>query len=154
VQSAFAVVLTAGLTLALKLLLERADPKGEHTSLGGSFPSGHSAVVLVCLGTGAMLVSCPTRWWQRLGVALVSAASALAMMFVALHWLTDIVGGVLVAGTVLGLIAFLAGPDGGPSHRRRPLRLRSPDRSTSLPSVSTGSSPALSGGSSDVRHRP
>jgi hypothetical protein len=129
VQSGFAVAATGGSVLVLKFLVDRGDPKGEHTSLGGSFPSGHSAVLLVCVATGAMLVSCPTRWWQRVGVLLVEGVLAVAMLYVALHWLTDIVGGALLAGVLLGVQALVAGPDGGPSHRGRRHRFRFPERS-------------------------
>jgi membrane-associated phospholipid phosphatase len=128
VQSGLAVAATGGAVLALKYLVDRPDPKGEHTSVGGSFPSGHSAVLLVCVATGAMLVSCPTRWWQRVGFLLLEAVFAVAMLYVALHWLTDIIGGALVAGIVLGVQALVAGPDGGPSHRGRRHRFRLPER--------------------------
>lgn len=130
-QALVAVSATGALTLALKFLLDRADPKGEHTSIGGSFPSGHSATLLVATATGAMLVSCPTRWWQRAGVAAMWGALAVAMLYDALHWFTDIVGGALVAGVVLGAIATLLGPRGGPAHvvrGRRPVSRASPRR--------------------------
>jgi len=134
VQAAAAVALTGALTLGLKILLDRADPKGEHTSIGGSFPSGHSAILLVSVATGAMILSCPTRWWQRTGVLLAEVALGVAMLYDALHWLTDIVGGVLIAGVVLGVAALVAGADGGPSHRRRHRR-RDVDREPSRPTV-------------------
>jgi membrane-associated phospholipid phosphatase len=125
VQSALAVAATGVLTLGLKVLLARGDPGDQHNSLGGSFPSGHSATLLVCVATGAMLLSCPTRWWQRVGVLVLEALLAVAMLYIAMHWFTDIVGGALVAGVVLGAEALLAGPDGGRSHRsRRPDRSR------------------------------
>ncbi len=130
IQAACVVAATGGAVLVLKFLVDRADPRGEHTSLGGSFPSGHSAVLLACVATGAMLVSCPTRWWQRAGCLLLEAVLAIAMLYVALHWLADIVGGGLVAGVVLGLEALVAGPDGGPSHRGRRHRFRLPERSS------------------------
>jgi undecaprenyl-diphosphatase len=118
VRSGVAVAATGCLTLALKVLLDRADPRGEHTSLGGSFPSGHSATLLVCVATGAMIVSCPTRWWQRVGILILEAVLVVAMLYIALHWLTDIVAGALVAGVVLAGEALVAGPSGGRSHRR------------------------------------
>lgn len=123
-QAVLTVAATGALTLAVKVLVDRADPKGEHTSLGGSFPSGHSAVLLVATATGAMLVSCPTRWWQRIGVALLWLALSVAMLYDAVHWLTDILGGALAAGAVLGVVAGLLGPTGGPPHvvRRPSLR--------------------------------
>jgi membrane-associated phospholipid phosphatase len=128
VQAAFGLAVTGGLVLVLKFLVHRGDPSGAHASLGGSFPSGHSAVLLACVGTGAMLVSCPTRWWQRAGCLLLEAVLAVAMMYVALHWLTDIIGGVLAAGVALGVEAFVAGPDGGPTHRGRRHRFRRRER--------------------------
>jgi PAP2 superfamily len=128
VQSTLVVGVTGVLTLLLKVVVDRSDPTGQHRSLGGSYPSGHSATLLVCVATGTMLVSCPTRWWQRVGFLALEALLALAILYVALHWLTDIVGGALVAGLVLGLEAAVVGPDGGPSHRGRPHRLRPLDR--------------------------
>lgn len=124
VQAGVVVATTAGAVVALKFLVDRGDPTGQHTSLGGSFPSGHSAVLLVCVATGAMLVSCPTRWWQRGGCVLLEGILAVAMLAVGLHWLTDIVGGALVAGLVLGVEAVVVGPGGGWSHRGRHHRLR------------------------------
>jgi undecaprenyl-diphosphatase len=139
VQSTLAVVATACLTLMLKVALDRSDPLGQHSSVGGSFPSGHMATLLVCAVTGAMLLSCPTRWWQRGVVVLLALVLVVTMLYVALHWLTDIVGGALVAGTVLGLEALWAGPDGGPSHRGRRTRRtgRRFRRGTALPVSST-----------------
>lgn len=129
VQSAAVVSATAGGVLMLKFLVDRGDPTGEHSSIGGSYPSGHASVLLVCVGAAAMLVSCPTRWWQRAACLVVEAVLALAMLSVGLHWLTDIVGGALVAAAVLGATAVVAGPDGGPSHRGRRHRFRRSDRS-------------------------
>lgn len=129
VRSGFVVAATGGLTLGVKVLVDRPDPRGEHTSMGGSFPSGHSAILLVCVATGAMIVSCPTRWWQRIGVLLLESVLVVAMLYIALHWFSDIVGGALVAGVVLAAVAFVAGPDGGKSHRsrwRRRARQRDP----------------------------
>jgi membrane-associated phospholipid phosphatase len=170
VRSACAVTMTAGLTIALKELLHRGDPGGQHTSLGGSFPSGHSAILLVCVATGAMIVSCPTRWSQRVGILLLEAVLAVGMLFITLHWLTDIVGGALVGGVVLGVLALVAGPDGGRSHRGRRHRLtRRRDRSSSPPhrSQTTDTTPVTTSptyvplpdpglvrGSSDLDHRP
>jgi len=124
VQSALAVVAAGAVTLLLKVVVDRADPYGQHSGPGGSFPSGHSTMLLLCVGTGAMLISCPTRWWQRIGLVTIEVVLAVAMLTVALHWLTDIVGGALVAAVVLGLEALVAGSDGGPSHRGRRHHLR------------------------------
>jgi len=124
VQGGLAVAMAAGMVVTLKFLVSRVDPTGQHTSLGGSYPSGHSAVLVVCLVTGAMLVSCPTQWWQRVGCALLVGVLAISMLEVGLHWLTDIVGGALIAGVTVGLEALVAGAGGGPSHRGRQHRFR------------------------------
>lgn len=128
VQAVSALALTGGLVFVLKFLVHRADPTGAHASLGGSYPSGHSAVLLACVGTIVMLASCPTRWWQWTGCLALESVLAIAMMYVALHWLTDIIGGALTAGVGLGFQALAAGPDGGPSHRGRRTRFRLPAR--------------------------
>jgi membrane-associated phospholipid phosphatase len=133
VQAGSALALTGVLVLGLKFLLDRSDPKGAHTSLGGSYPSGHSAALLVCVFTGAMLVSCPTRWWQRAGCLLLGTVLAIAMLYDALHWLSDIVAGALVAGVVLGAEALVAGQDGGPNHKGRQHRFRRPGRDPDHP---------------------
>jgi undecaprenyl-diphosphatase len=120
-QAGVALAATGALTLSVKLIVDRADPGGHHTSLGGAFPSGHSATLIVATLTGAMLISCPTRWWQRFAVALLWIALAVAMLYDTVHWLSDIVAGALAAGVVLGAMATALGPNGGPSHvvRRR-----------------------------------
>jgi membrane-associated phospholipid phosphatase len=123
VQAALAVAATGALTLAVKVMVDRADPGGAHTSLGGSFPSGHSAMLMIATSTGAMLVSCPTRWWQRAGVALLWSALSIGLLYDGVHWLSDIVGGALAAGVVLGVVAALLGPTGGRPHViQRPAR--------------------------------
>ena len=89
------------LILASKLLLHRTDPHDDLVTVGGSFPSGHVALLLVCLGGAVLVLTEHSRWWAWLLVALVELSMALALLFQAAHWLTDVVGGVLLAVPVL-----------------------------------------------------
>jgi membrane-associated phospholipid phosphatase len=89
-------------TEATKLLLGRPDPHHETLAHSGSFPSGHTVTVLVALG-GALLLLRATRWWQWLVVAALGGAMGLALLIEGAHWLTDVVGGVLVSTCVLVL---------------------------------------------------
>ena len=87
-------------TEATKLLLGRPDPHHQTLPHSGSFPSGHTVTILVALG-GALLLLRSTRWWQWLVVAVLGGAMGLALIVEGAHWLTDVVGGVLVSAFVL-----------------------------------------------------
>ncbi len=100
----YAVVLAGvagSLTLLVKHLLERADPHHEMSAVGGSYPSGHMVSVLICLGGTFLLVQERPRWWAWVLVGLVDLAMGLSLLLQAAHWLTDVVGGLLLGVTVL-----------------------------------------------------
>lgn len=98
-----AVVGGAGIamTLALKAVVGRADTHGELGTLGGSYPSGHVVALLLLAGCTALLL------WEhpgRLAWSLVGAMGlvmAWALMVQTAHWLTDVVGAVLIGVVVL-----------------------------------------------------
>jgi membrane-associated phospholipid phosphatase len=92
---------TAVTTLAVKFALGRSDPHHQMTALGGSFPSGHTASVVVGLGLTVLVLRSRSRWWDWLAVALVGAAMAFSLVVQAAHWFTDVVGGVLLATAIL-----------------------------------------------------
>ena len=74
------VLVVAGIpALATKVLLRRTDPHHELSSIGG-FPSGHTLVVLVCLGAALLLVRRRPTVWEWLLVLAADAVMAWAML--------------------------------------------------------------------------
>lgn len=90
------------LTNGLKLIIDRERPSVLHLvgASGSSFPSGHSATAAACWAAVALVIA---RSWSRRGRALAGAAAAFVAIAVAasrallgVHWLTDVVAGVLL----------------------------------------------------------
>lgn len=107
VSVAVVVAVGAGITLLLKVVVGRADTHGEVGLLSGSYPSGHVVTVLLLAGCTALLLR------ERPGVtawSVVAAAGgvmAWALLVQTAHWLTDVVGAVLVGAVVLTLATRL-----------------------------------------------
>jgi membrane-associated phospholipid phosphatase len=87
------------LTTAVKELVDRARPTIEAVAatLGPSFPSGHTSTAAASWAAFALVAG---RWWGRpswpaLAGAAVGAAVAVALsrVFLDVHWLTDVLGG-------------------------------------------------------------
>ncbi len=94
----------------LKSLYDRTRPPGSlvHTS-GGSFPSGHAvaASVTVVAAVIALFPEGPRRYaWGAAAVAF-SLVMGLSRAYLAAHWLSDAVGGVLL-GTTIALATAIA----------------------------------------------
>lgn len=97
-------VVTVLLTLSAKFAVQRADPHYEMTAFGGSFPSGHTVMLMV--GVGAVLLvlrGSVGRWGWALAVA-AGLVMGLSLLFQAAHWLTDVVGGGILAVAVLAAV--------------------------------------------------
>lgn len=94
-------VLAAGLTVLTKVMLARPDTHRIVTDFGGSYPSGHTATVLVSLGTAVLVLERRSRWWEWALVLLVGCAMGVSLLLEAAHWLTDVVGSVLLVVAVL-----------------------------------------------------
>ena len=90
-----------GATVVMKVLTHRVDPHGDVASTGGSFPSGHVAALIACLGCCVLLCFRRSRWWHWVLVAVPPAAMATALLYTAAHWATDVVGGALLAIAVI-----------------------------------------------------
>ncbi len=107
------VQLAAGLLLAalVKVFFERARPGDLPWDLAGdSFPSGHVANAVLCVGTSVRLVrrgdarvgSCLRIVLVAVGLAFVAIVS-LSRLVLARHWMTDVVGSLLLGTALLAL---------------------------------------------------
>lgn len=105
--------LTAGINEALKLACHLPRPYwvspavqvfSDHSSFG--FPSGAAMYGAVIYGYIASMVQ---RWWAVLACALLLISTSLVRVFVGVHFVMDIFGG-LIFGFLLLLFFFLAEP--------------------------------------------
>lgn len=101
--------------LVLKLVLGRGAPQAADPSffVGGiSYPSGHSANIVLVYGLIAYLVSAYYAWvslrlqvWLWGGVAFLSVTMVVVSVTLNWHWFGDLVAGLLVGGVILQLTA-------------------------------------------------
>jgi membrane-associated phospholipid phosphatase len=100
---------------ALKWSIMRERPPVEHLvgSAGSSFPSGHSAAAAACWLAVALVVS---RWVSRRwrpflfgGAVVIACVVAASRALLGVHWLTDVIAGLLVGWTWFFLVAIAFG---------------------------------------------
>ena len=109
---------TALVVTLLKVWIGRPDVHAG-VSHGGSYPSGHTASLIVCCGLLIMLLrpGRASRLWAA--VAAPGAVMGAALVLEGAHWTTDVVGGgllavaVLAVATALGADRWAAGPTRG-----------------------------------------
>lgn len=92
---------TVALTVVTKMAVGRPDTHGAADNVGGSFPSGHTVSVIVCLGLAVLLTQPGVGRWIWLIPALVGTLMGAALVVQAAHWSTDVIGGALLAVGVL-----------------------------------------------------
>ena len=99
----------------LKLLVDRDRPTVEHLSSAGgsSFPSGHSAAAAACWAAMALVasrrLSAGTRHWAAAVAVAIAVAVATSRVLLGVHWLTDVIAGVIVGWTWFFLAALAFG---------------------------------------------
>jgi undecaprenyl-diphosphatase len=110
-----AVIVVAGthvLVQSIKFLMARPRPVLQEviaTAEGFAFPSGHSAQAVAVYGTLAYL-ACrrPLRWRHRVHASTVAVVLILLIgfsrLYLGVHWLTDVVGGFVLAGLWLAVV--------------------------------------------------
>ncbi len=87
----------------LKGFYDRLRPPGSLVSTsGGSFPSGHAvaASVIVVSMVIALFPEGPRRYWWGAAAMLFSFFMALSRVYLAAHWFSDAVAGVMLGTTV------------------------------------------------------
>lgn len=94
---------TGALVVTSKILVARPDPNGQIVTVGGSFPSGHTAVLMAVLGGCLLVISVRTAWWAWTCIVLVDLLMSWCLLVQAAHWFTDVLGGMLLATCVIGL---------------------------------------------------
>lgn len=108
------LVLVAALTVptvliifGTKAVVDRIDPAGGLVPGRGAYSSGHAAFILVCSAGVAMLIERPIRWWAHVVVAAICVLMAISLLFIGLHWVSDVLGGTLVGVVVLAVASLL-----------------------------------------------
>ncbi|MGH8773942.1 MAG: phosphatase PAP2 family protein [Jiangellaceae bacterium] len=94
-------MLHAALAVAAKVAVGRPDPHGTVDNDGGSFPSGHTTSVIVCLGLAVLVAHPRAGRWFWLVPAFGGCLMGASLLVQAAHWSTDVVGGGLLATGVL-----------------------------------------------------
>jgi undecaprenyl-diphosphatase len=104
-----AIASSEALIGTLKGIYDRARPTGSLVATSGaSFPSGHSIAATVTVVAAVIALVPPGRrraWWGAAAVVF-SVLMALSRAYLAAHWLSDAIAGVLL-GTSCALLAAL-----------------------------------------------
>lgn len=111
------VAATALLTYLLKFVVAAQRPAPFYSGLSSySFPSTHTTLSTAVYGFLAVLIAreltAPRRWAPYLGAALLVIPIAFSRLYLGAHWLSDVLGGL-----VLGLVALALF---GIAYRRHP----------------------------------
>jgi membrane-associated phospholipid phosphatase len=100
---------TVVVSVAAKIAVGRLNPHGMMGEHGGSFPSGHTITIVVCLGLCVLMAQPRTRRWAWLIPAFGAGLMGGSLLLQAAHWFTDIVGGGLLATAVLAIAVASGG---------------------------------------------
>jgi undecaprenyl-diphosphatase len=107
-----AIVASEALIGTLKGIYGRARPIGSLVATSGaSFPSGHSIAATVTVVAAVIALVPPGRrraWWGA-GAVVFSVLMALSRAYLAAHWLSDAIAGVLLGMSCALLAALVVG---------------------------------------------
>ncbi len=117
VLAALLGVPTVAVVVATKWAVDREDPAGGFVPHDGSYPSGHVALVLVCGAGIALVLRRPVPRLAWLAVVTAWALMSLSILVIGLHWVSDVLGGTLVAIGVLAGALLVLVPRAGPQPR-------------------------------------
>jgi membrane-associated phospholipid phosphatase len=104
---------SAVVTRVLQALVGRPDTHASTASLGGSYPSGHTVAMIVCVGGLFIARSGRLRPSSCAWCAVAATVMGLSLLVQAAHWLTDVVGGVLVGVLILSIASVVVARDAG-----------------------------------------
>lgn len=99
----------------LKWLVDRDRPTVEHLAHAGgsSFPSGHSAAAAACWAAIALVAArrlpSGTRRWAAAAAVAIAVAVASSRVLLGVHWLTDVIAGVIVGWTWFFVVSLVFG---------------------------------------------
>jgi membrane-associated phospholipid phosphatase len=119
--AAAAVIVCPALGLLCVYVLKRLFDRYKDGAL--AYPSGHTTQVVIAMGLLVMIVS--ARLWVVAIAVTVSLLGMIGMVAVGYHYVTDTIGGALLATTIVCLAAQLAGVR-TPASRQELLDYRQP----------------------------
>ncbi|HVN10642.1 MAG TPA: phosphatase PAP2 family protein [Kineosporiaceae bacterium] len=97
-------LVAAAATVLTKIALARPDPHDSMSSHGGSFPSGHTVGVVVCVGLAVFLLRPGAPWWGVLVSVALGVVMGTALVVEGAHWASDVAGGLLLGVAVLAAV--------------------------------------------------